>query len=75
MTPAARRLARQLVTVWLTVALVEFLLWWFLWRGSYTRPLFETPALLVGIGGVLATLGALRQRRGADRRDRAERRR
>ena len=74
MTPAVRRLVRQLATLWATVALVELALWWLLWRNAYLQPLFRTPALLAPVVGVLATLAALRRRSGDDRRHRHERR-
>ena len=74
MTPAQRRLVRQLVATWATVAILEVLLWWVLWRSAYMRTLWTLPASVVFIVGVLATLGALRRRRGDDRRRSEERR-
>lgn len=74
MTPSRRRLVRQLVATWATVAIVEAVLWWVLWRSAYMRTLFTLPASVVLVLGVLATLGALRRRRGDDRRRMEERR-
>lgn len=74
MTPAQRRLVRQLVATWAAVAILEAVLWWVLWRSAYTRTLYALPASVVLVVGVLATLGALRRRRGDDRRRSEERR-
>jgi hypothetical protein len=76
MTPKARYALRRVAKVWATVAVIEALLWWMLYRGSFYRPLWGPPAVLVLAGGVVGTLHALRvrnrERRGkgdGDRRD------
>ena len=67
MTPEGRFAIRRVATVWSVVALVELALWWLLYRNNYYRPLFSAPALLAPVGGVIATLHAIRVR-GRDRR-------
>ena len=74
LSPAHRRLLRQVAAIWTTVAIIEAGLWWVLWRSAYLRTLWLLPAALVVVVGVLATLGALRRRRGDDRRRSEERR-
>jgi type VI protein secretion system component VasK len=72
-TPDSRHALRRVLSVWLTVALVELALWWVLYRSRFYRPLHLIPAVIVLVAGVLGTLQALRRRRrdrrAGDRRD------
>jgi hypothetical protein len=67
MTPDARHALRRVVAVWSTVALLEAAIWWMFYRSNYYRPLWRAPALLLLVAGTIATVFAVRVRRG-DRR-------
>ena len=73
MTPEGRHALRRVATVWGVVALVELALWWLLYRNRFYQPLWTTPALLVVVLGVAATVQAVRvrnrERRAGDRRE------
>jgi hypothetical protein len=72
MTPEARHALRRVASVWTIVAIVELVLWWTLYRSRFYQPLWITPALLALVGGVVATVQAVRvrnrERRAGDRR-------
>jgi hypothetical protein len=67
MTPDARHARRRVVAVWSTVAMLEAAIWWMFYRSNYYRPLWRAPALLLLVAGGVATVVAVRVRRG-DRR-------
>ena len=78
MTPEGRYALRRVITVWVVVALVQVALWWLFYRNRFYQPLWVTPALLVVVAGVAATVHAVRvrnrERRAGDRRNTANRR-
>ena len=73
MTPEARHALRRVGSVWAVAALIELALWWVLYRNRFYQPLWATPALLVLVIGVAATVQAVRvrnrERRAGDRRE------
>ena len=78
MTPESRHALRRVISVWAVVGLVQLALWWMFYRNRFYQPLWMTPALLALVGGVLATVHAVRarnrERRAGDRRATADRR-
>lgn len=78
MTPEARHALRRVLTVWTVVGLIQLVLWWVFYRSRFYQPLWMTPALLVAVGGVAATVHAVRvrsrERRAGDRRAADDRR-
>ena len=78
MTPEARHALRRVIAVWAVVGLIQLALWWVFYRSRFYQPLWMTPALLVAVGGVAATVHAVRvrnrERRSGDRRAGANRR-
>lgn len=78
MTPEGRHALRRVIIVWAVVGLIQLVLWWMLYRSNFYQPLWVTPALLVIVGGVAATVHAVRvrnrERRAGDRRAAARRR-
>lgn len=75
---AGRARAARVAGIWITVALVELLLWHFLLRQSFYRDFFLPGAVVAVIAGLAASWRVLRRRtpdrRGGDRRARDRRR-
>lgn len=78
MTPEGRYALRRVIAVWAVVGLIQLALWWMFYRNRFYQPLWVTPALLVLVAGVAATVHAVRvrnrERRAGDRRAQANRR-
>lgn len=63
----------RIASIWVVVAIIEYVAWRFFLRSSFYRELFEPVAIVVLITGVAATWRSL-ARRDRDRRGRERRR-